>query len=64
MSDKRQEWLQAIEAASDEAALRSVEARLFGKTGEVLALVKGVSSLPKEERPAAGKAANLLKQEV
>ena len=64
MSDQRKVWLEAIEAASDEAALRSVEARLFGKAGEVVALVKGVSSLPKEERPAAGKAANLLKQEV
>src|SRR5215831_15227160 len=56
------EWLAAVAAAADEVALRDVESRLFGKKGEVLELVRSVSTLPKEERPAAGKAANLLEQ--
>jgi phenylalanyl-tRNA synthetase alpha chain len=62
--DRRLRWLDAVAAATDLAALREVETQLFGKKGEVLELARSVSSLPKDERPAAGKAANLLKQEV
>ena len=61
---QRDGWLAAIAAAADAAALTAVEARLFGPKGEVVELVRSVTSLPKEQRPAFGKAANLLKQEV
>ena len=61
MEDRLEEWLQAIEHAVDEAGLKAVESKLFGKKGYVTSLVKSVSSLPKAERPAAGKAANELK---
>lgn len=64
MNDRRQEWLDQIQAATDLAALKEVEQQLLGKKGAVQDLVKSVSGLPKEERPAAGKAANLLKQEL
>lgn len=64
MDDRRKPWLDAIAGAADAASLREVETRLFGKQGEVQELLRSVSSLPKEERPAAGKNANLLKQEV
>ena len=62
--DRQREWRAAIEAASDEASLKQVESLLFGKKGEVLLLLKSVSSLPAEERPAAGRAANELKIEL
>ncbi len=61
---QREGWLRAIAAATDAAALAELDARLFGPKGEVLELVRSVTSLPKEERPAFGKAANALKQEV
>ncbi|MCC6671718.1 MAG: phenylalanine--tRNA ligase subunit alpha [Planctomycetes bacterium] len=61
MDGLREQSLAAIAAATDLAALDAVDAALFGKNGSVLQLVKGVSSLPKEQRPAAGKAANELK---
>ena len=64
MADRRDEWRAEIGAAADEASLKQVESRLFGKKGEVLALLKSVSSLPAEERPAAGRAANELKVEL
>lgn len=64
VENRRKEWLTAIEEAPDEAALKAVESRLFGKKGDITQLVKSVSSLPKEERPAAGKAANELKVEL
>lgn len=57
-------WLAAIAAAADLAALAAVEAALFGGKGEVLELVRSVTSLPKEQRPAFGKVANAVKQEV
>ena len=60
----RERWLAAVAAAADSAALADAEARLFGPKGEVVDLVRSVTSLPKEQRPAFGKAANLLKQEV
>lgn len=61
---KKEQWLQAIAAAADGAALAELDARLFGAKGEVIDLVRSVTSLPKEERPAFGKAANTCKQEV
>ena len=61
---ERERWLGAIAAAADGAALSEVEKGLFGPKGEVLALVKSVSGLPRDERPAFGKAANVLKREV
>ena len=64
MNALRDGWLRAIAAASDDKALAEVEARLFGGKGEVLELVRSVTALPKEERPAFGKAANGVKQEV
>ena len=64
MEARRKDWLDAIEQATDELGLKAVESRLFGKKGEITTLVKSVSSLPKDERPAAGKAANQLKVEL
>ncbi|HEB53317.1 MAG TPA: phenylalanine--tRNA ligase subunit alpha [bacterium] len=63
-SAKQEEWLAAIAAAPDAQALAALDARLFGPKGEVLALLRSVTSLPKEERPAFGKAANAVKQAV
>jgi phenylalanyl-tRNA synthetase alpha chain len=57
-------WLAAIAAADDLPALAAVEAALFGAKGEVLELVRSVTSLPKDQRPAFGKVANAAKQEV
>ncbi len=64
LENRRQEWLRLVERARDEAALAALESKLFGKKGDITNLVKSVSSLPKEERPAAGKAANALKVEL
>jgi phenylalanyl-tRNA synthetase alpha chain len=64
VDSRRQEWLDAIAAAADETSLSRIDSDLFGKKGAVQELVKSVPSLPKEERPAAGKAANALKVEL
>lgn len=60
----RQQWLAAIEKAPDPGALAELDTRLFGSKGEVVELVRSVTSLPKEQRPVFGKAANAVKVEV
>ena len=60
----RDRWLAAIQSAADAAALAELDGRLFGPKGEVLELVRSVTTLPKEQRPAFGKAANAVKQEL
>ncbi len=62
--EKCEEWLAAIAAAADLTALQAVEAKLLGKKGEVIERLKSVSSLPKEERRAAGREANQLQTVV
>lgn len=61
---KQDTWLRAIAAASDGVALAELDKQLFGQGGEVLGMVRSVTSLPKEERPAFGKSANAVKQLV
>jgi len=61
---KREQALAAIAAAENEAALKRVESDLFGRAGTITLLVKEVSSLPKAQRPDAGKRRNRLKVEL
>ncbi len=57
-----EEALQALEAASDAAALQVWRTGYLGRKGQVSELMKLISTLPKEERPAFGQAANELKR--
>ena len=58
----RQEGLAALTAASDEAAVRDLEVRLLGRSGQLTALLKAVGALPPAERPAAGQLSNQVKR--
>jgi phenylalanyl-tRNA synthetase alpha chain len=51
-------------AGEDPAAIEAVRVRFLGRKGAVTALVRGLGSLPAEERPAAGQRINALKREV
>jgi phenylalanyl-tRNA synthetase alpha chain len=53
-----------IDAASDLAALDDVRVKYLGKKGELTALLKGLSALSPDERPAAGQEINRAKQAV
>ena len=44
----RQQWLAAIEKAPDPGALAELDTRLFGSKGEVVELVRSVTSLPND----------------
>ena len=55
---------QELRAAPDLSALDRAKGRFLGAEGPFTALMKELGSLPKEERPLAGKAINAAKQEL
>ena len=55
---------QELRAAPDLPSLDRAKGRFVGAEGQFTALMKELGSLPKEERPLAGKAINAAKQEL
>ncbi len=53
-----------IAAAADAAALESLRVKYVGRNGLIPALIKAMKDVPKEERPAFGKAVQAWKAEV
>ena len=53
-----------IGGASDEAALEQVRVELLGKKGALTGALRGLGSLPADQRAAAGARANALKGEI
>jgi len=56
-----QEALQEIEAAADRLAIQDVSVRYLGRKGIITQFLRNVSNLPADQRPAAGKKANEVK---
>ena len=56
--------LDAIEAVLSIEELESLRVYYLGKKGELTALLKGLGSLPVEQRPKAGEDINLAKREI
>jgi phenylalanyl-tRNA synthetase alpha chain len=54
----------AINAAADGQALESLRVEYLGKKGQITGLLKGLGKLSAEERPKAGAAINVVKQEL
>jgi phenylalanyl-tRNA synthetase alpha chain len=60
----KQAALADLRAAPDLAALDQAKGKYLGAQGKFTALLKQLGSLPKEEKPAAGKLVNLAKVEL
>lgn len=58
------EGISQVNAAKTEAELQEVKGSLLGKQGSVTLLMKEMSKLPKEERPAAGQLINRTKNQL
>jgi len=56
------EALSALKAAPDSNALQEWQKQYLGKKGQLTQMLRSVSELPKEARPAFGQAANQIKQ--
>lgn len=60
----RERGLAELAAASDLAAVQSWEKQYLGAKGGVTSFLRSLGSLPAEDRPIAGKAANAVKVEL
>ena len=58
------ESLKEIAAAKDAASVEALRVRYVGRNGSIPALIKAMKDVPKEERPAFGKAVQAWKAEV
>jgi phenylalanyl-tRNA synthetase alpha chain len=61
IADIEKEALDQIGAADSKDALDEISIRYLGRKGALTGFLRNISSLPEDERPAAGKNANLLK---
>jgi phenylalanyl-tRNA synthetase alpha chain len=59
-----QEALAAFAGLTDPDALEQAKARYLGKTGALTQLLKGLSKLPAQERPAFGSRVNAAKEQL
>ena len=62
IEDIKDEALKAIESAEDRQAVEAVSTRYIGRKGVITQFLRNISNLPKEDRPAAGKRANQVKE--
>ena len=60
----RQQTVQALELAPDKKSLEELRVKVMGKKGSLTELLRGMGSLPPEERPKAGQMVNQLRQEL
>jgi len=60
----REKAIQELEALTDSTSLEEWKRSYLGKKGLVTQLLRQIGSLPPEERPKAGEAANLLRDEL
>src|ERR1700722_19531353 len=60
----KQAALAELKGAADLAALEQAKGTWLGPNGKFTALMKQLGTLPKEDRPAAGKQINLAKIEL
>lgn len=64
VEDIRRRALAALAGARDLPSLQSWERSFLGPRGELTLFLRSLGSLPADERPAAGRAANALKEEL
>lgn len=59
-----QQALKAIETAASLKDIQSAQVRYLGRKGIVTQFLRNISTLPVEQRPAAGKRANEIKKKL
>ena len=64
LENGKAECLREIEAAADAAAVEALRVKYVGRNGSIPALIKAMKDVPKEERPAFGKAVHAWRAEA
>jgi phenylalanyl-tRNA synthetase alpha chain len=59
--DIEKEAFESIEQAADQDQLEQISIKYLGRKGVLTKFLRNISALPEDERPAAGKNANILK---
>ncbi|MBU0464309.1 MAG: phenylalanine--tRNA ligase subunit alpha [Proteobacteria bacterium] len=62
--DIEKQALESIEKATDSEQLEQFSIKYLGRKGELTKFLRNISSLPEDERPSAGKNANILKTKL
>jgi len=62
--DIEKQALESIEKATDSEQLEQFSIKYLGRKGELTKFLRNISSLPVDERPSAGKNANILKTKL
>lgn len=60
----REEAISELQSSTDAEAVKSLSVRYLGRKGVVTQYLRNISALPAEERPSAGKNANILKNDL
>ncbi len=58
----KEDALEQLAGIQDENDLKTLSTRYLGRKGEITRFLRGISTLPKAERPEAGKKANQVKE--
>lgn len=64
INQTREQFYQELSAVADSDGLEQLRVAYLGKKGNVTELMKGLASVPKEQKKDYGKAVNLLKNEL
>ena len=64
LEQAKAECLKEIAAAADAVAVEALRVKYVGRNGSIPALIKAMKDVPKEERPAFGKAVQAWKAEA
>ncbi|MGM0417211.1 MAG: phenylalanine--tRNA ligase subunit alpha [Thermodesulfobacteriota bacterium] len=59
-----QQALEAVKAANSEEELQEIRTQYLGRKGQITLFLRNIPSLPAEERPSAGKKANIAKTKL
>jgi phenylalanyl-tRNA synthetase alpha chain len=60
----REDALVELENADSSDEIKAISVKYVGRKGRITLFLRNISSLPKEQRPSAGKTANIIKQLV
>ena len=60
----QQDVLKSLEKAQNAEEIQALSVKYLGRKGLITGVLKGISQLPKEERPSAGKKANQIRMAV
>jgi len=56
--------MDTLASASDEKEIQDIQTRFLGRKGVLTQFLRNISDLPKDQRPEAGKSANILKKKL